>query len=67
MLYLMTMLYYCYIDVISYLVFSKCCVPKIIEALHITTLVTDISNSIEKNYSDAWVSHNNFNIKIKYN
>ena len=35
----MTMLYYCYIDVISYLVFSKCCLPKIIEALHITTLV----------------------------
>ena len=28
---------------------------------------TDISNSIEKNYSDAWVSHDNFNIKIKYN
>ena len=49
----MTMLYYCYIEVTSYLVFSKCCLPKIFEALHITTLVIDISNSIEKNYSDA--------------
>ena len=67
MLYLMTMLYYCYIDVISYLVFSKCCLLEISEAPHITTLVIDIWNSIEKNYSDGSVSHGNFDNKVKYN